>query len=143
MPDYKAIVEDVRGKGAELVQGVKANVLVDQSTRTGLPVGILGVLCYLLGWVSGVVVLGVEFNNTYLRFHALQSICVFLALSIVGALVTTLRVFLLGFAGLINWMLGVFGLVVWMFLMWKGYRGGETGETYKVPVLGELIEARM
>ena len=52
-------------------------------TATGLKENIAGVLCYVLGWVSGIVFLIIEPNNKFVRFHAFQSIIVFAAITLV------------------------------------------------------------
>ncbi len=46
-------------------------------TSTGLEENVAGLLCYVLGWVSGVILLLVESQNPFVRFHAAQSIIVF------------------------------------------------------------------
>ena len=46
-------------------------------TSTGLDENIAGLLCYVLGWVSGIILLLLENENKFVRFHAMQSIIVF------------------------------------------------------------------
>ena len=53
-------------------------------TSTGLEENIAGLLCYVLGWVSGVIFLILEPENKSVRFHAIQSIIVFGILNIAG-----------------------------------------------------------
>ena len=53
-------------------------------TSTGLTENVAGLLCYVLGWVSGIVFLIIEPENKFVRFHAFQSIIVFGLISLVG-----------------------------------------------------------
>ena len=44
----------------------------------GVSQNFAGALAYVLGWVSGFVILIVEKDSAYVRFHAVQSIVVFM-----------------------------------------------------------------
>src|SRR5579859_3147107 len=77
------------------------------------------VLCYVFGWVSGIVMLLVERKNATVRRHAIQSIVVFGFISIV--------LFVLALPAGILFLGGIFGLIagivkfvaffIWIFLM--------------------------
>jgi len=101
-------------------------------TSSGLEENVAGLLCYLFGWVSGLVFLLIEKENAFIRFHAWQSIVVFGAFSIV--------MIVLGIIPLIGWIISSFlGLVVfvlWIILMVKAYQGVH----YKLPWAGDLAE---
>jgi len=101
-------------------------------TSTGLEENIAGLLCYVLGWISGLVMLLVEKENSFVRFHAWQSIIVFGAVTIV----TTV----LGVLPVIGWvlssLLGVLAFVLWIILMVKAFQG----DRYKLPWAGDLAE---
>jgi len=47
------------------------------STGTGLQQNVAGLLCYVLGWITGIIFLVIEKDNKFIRFHAVQSIVVF------------------------------------------------------------------
>ena len=51
-----------------------------EPTSTGLDANLAGVLCYLLGFISGVAFLVLERQNGFVRFHAMQSTLTFLGL---------------------------------------------------------------
>ena len=51
-----------------------------QPSSTGLDPNLAGLLTYVLGFISGLVFLVLEKQNSYVRFHAYQSTIVFLAL---------------------------------------------------------------
>jgi len=106
-----------------------------QKTATGLDQNLVGALAYLLGVVSGIVLLLIEPDNRYVRFHAFQSTFTFLAV-----LVLFLVLMGLGVIGWILWIpcfLGVTAL--WAFLMFKALSGVQ----YKLPLIGEWAEQQV
>ena len=108
---------------------------------TGLSSNVAAALCYLLGFITGIIFLVVEpyRRDKLVRFHAFQSIAfavVVLVLQII------LRMFLsIGFLSF-GFLFAIFGLVsfvIWLaifvfglFLMYKAYNN----ETYMIPILG-------
>jgi uncharacterized membrane protein len=102
-------------------------------------------LCYLLGPITGVLFLVLEpYNkNKTIRFHAFQSIFVFVGLFAVGIVITILSILLVAIP-LIGWIFGTmlhlaFGLgcfVLWLVLMYKAYNN----EKWVTPVVGPLAE---
>ena len=104
-------------------------------TSTGLEENVAGLLCYVLGWVSGLVFILIEKENKFVRFHAMQSIIVF------GAL-TVARI-ILAWIPIIGWILGIIigigAFVLWIILMIKAYQG----EKYKLPWAGNLAEKQV
>ncbi len=101
-------------------------------TSTGLEENVAGLLCYVLGWVSGLVFLLIEKENKFVRFHAMQSIVVFGILSI--ALIIFGFIPIIGL--IIVWILWILGLVLWIVLMIRAYQGA----IYKVPFAGNLAQ---
>ncbi|MCL2604560.1 MAG: hypothetical protein FWD90_08785 [Defluviitaleaceae bacterium] len=111
----------------------------------GLNENIAAALSYLFGAFSGVVVLILERENKFVRFHALQSTLWFLFLYVAGAIISF--VFNIIFSiPLLGWLLGiVLSPVFWiggfilfatkLFLMYKAY----TGTTFKMPILGDVV----
>ncbi len=73
-----------------------------------------------------------EKENKFVRFHAMQSIVVFGAFSVVT--------YILSFIPFIGWiisgLLGVLAFVLWIILMIKAYQG----ERYKLPWAGNFAE---
>ncbi len=111
--------------------------MVDENKNTvlGVTENIEALLCYALGWVTGLVFLLLEQKNEFVRFHALQSLVTFLALFILSAVVGFIP-FLGILVGLVLWPLGV---VLWIVLMVKAYKG----ERYKLPVIGDFVEQQL
>ena len=54
---------------------------MDKSS-TGLEANVAGLLCYVLGWISGLVFILIEQESKFVRYHAMQSIYVFGAISV-------------------------------------------------------------
>jgi uncharacterized membrane protein len=93
-------------------------------SSTGLDENVAGLLCYIAGWVSGLVFFLIEKDSKFVKFHAMQSIITFVA------------VVILAFIPIINWVIGILALVLWIVLMIKAYQG----EKFKLPVIGDLAE---
>lgn len=101
-------------------------------SSTGLDETVAGLLCYVLGWISGIVFVVLEQESTFVKFHAVQSVIVFGALSVVGALLGWIPI--LGL--IIRVAIGILAFVLWVFLMVKAGRG----ERYKVKWAGDYAE---
>jgi len=101
-------------------------------STTGLEPNIAGLLCYLGGWITGIVFLVIEQKNKFVRFHALQSIVTFGALTVAGALLSWIPFF----GGFFIAAIGILAFILWILLMVKAYQG----ELYKVPVAGHVAE---
>lgn len=101
----------------------------------GLRPNVAGALCYVLGWVSGLVFLLFGGDNRFVRFHALQSIFLFGGISVLGLL--------LGFLPTVGAALGsalsLIGLICWVYLMVKAYQN----ERIELPVVGELAQSKV
>ncbi len=101
-------------------------------TSTGLDEKVAGMLSYIVGWITGIIFLILEPNNKYVRFHALQSIIIFGAITVVGAIFGWMGVF--GF--IIRILLSVLAFILWVILLVKSSQG----ERYKVIWAGPLAE---
>jgi uncharacterized membrane protein len=101
-------------------------------TSTGLDENVAGLLCYVLGWISGLVFFLIEKKNKFVRFHALQSIIVFGVLTVASIVFDWIP-----FIGwVIGWIIWVLAIVLWILLMVKAYQG----EKFKLPWSGNLAE---
>jgi len=101
-------------------------------TSTGLDENVAGLLCYVLGWVSGLVFFLIEKKNKFVRFHALQSIIVFGVLFLASFILGWIPVI----GAVISWLISILALVLWIILMIKAYQG----EKFKLPWAGDLAE---
>jgi uncharacterized membrane protein len=103
-------------------------------SSTGIQPNVAGLLCYLLGFITGIVFLIIEKENKFVRFHAMQSIIVFGGIFVLNVILT--------FIPFIGWLLGflisLLGLILWILLMVKAYNG----TMYKLPVVGDMAEQK-
>ena len=103
---------------------------VEEKTATGLPKNTAAALSYALGWLTGIIFLLVE-KDKFVRFHAMQSIAVFGALTILMIM------------PVIGWVLSpllmILGFVVWLLLIYKAYQG----EEFALPYVGEFAKKQL
>jgi len=101
------------------------------SAGLGLPRNTTAALAYVLGMVTGVVVLVLERDDEYVRYHALQSV----ALSVVwlGGWIVLMVIPVIGWILLPFW--GLMCFVLWLVAMVKAWQG----ERFRLPILGEYV----
>lgn len=124
--------------------GLDGNV----AAAIGYPIGILAIICLIM-----------EKENRFVKFHALQSILLHVAMLIVGiglAIIFMIIGIVLGVAAAAanssagGGLAGIFGLLsflIWMLIL-VAYVGGlimaavkaYNGLTYKLPIVGNLAE---
>jgi len=105
---------------------------VSDISTTGLVPNIAGLLCYIAGWITGIIFLVIEQKNRFVRFHAIQSIIVFGTLTVAYALLTHIPFVGVAFGVII----GILTFIIWIVLMIKAFQG----EFYKLPIAGDLAE---
>jgi uncharacterized membrane protein len=88
-------------------------------------------LSYLGGWITGLIFLLLKRENSFVRFHAMQSLIFFGAMSIVTTVFS--HIFLLSSIGV---GLGFVSFICWIVLMVKAARG----RYYKLPIVGDYAE---
>ena len=93
-----------------------------------------GLLCYVLGWISGIVLFLIEPENKFVRFHAIQSIVVFGALNIAVIILGWIPVL----GAVFSWIISVLAFILWIVLMVKAVQGTK----YKLPWAGNFAEKR-
>jgi len=104
-------------------------------TSMGLEENIAGVLCYVLGWITGIVFLILEKENKFVRFHAWQSVATFLPLWVIWWIFMWIP-----FIGwMISWLIVILIVILWLVLMFKAYQG----EMYKLPIAGDFAEKQI
>ena len=108
----------------------KANPAKQNSSVT-LDENILAALAYFFGYIGGFVVLLIEKENKFVRFHATQSIFTFLPLQV---FVWVLRSLAAG--QLLASPIWTLWLILVILLIIKAYNG----EKYKLPIVGDLAE---
>jgi len=93
---------------------------------------VAALLSYVLGWVTGLIFFLIEKESKFVKFHAMQSIITF------GAL--TILYIILAWIPILGWVLGaiiwILEVVLWIVLMIKAYQGVK----FKLPFAGDLAE---
>jgi len=106
----------------------------------GLNENIAAAVSYVFGAFSGVVVLILERENKFVRFHALQSTLFFLFVKVLFAILNFLvDIPILGFLlGLllnpVLWAGGIVVLLAWLFLMYQAFEN----KPFKLPIFGDV-----
>ncbi len=101
-------------------------------------------LCYLVGWVTGIIFLIVDKRPT-VRFHAAQSIVVFGGLSIIYYIILSMFAMSIAigtfgvwsFGLMIFWLVRLAFLILWILLMVKAYQR----QMFRVPIAANLADA--
>ena len=104
------------------------------NTSLGLNEHVEALLCYVLGWLTGIIFLLLEKKNRFVRFHAMQSLVVFLALFVISLVVEFIPIV----GPLLSILILPVSLVLWVLLMFKAYQG----ERYKLPWIGDFAESK-
>lgn len=112
-----------------------------QPAASGLQENVAGLLCYLLGWLTGIIFLLID-KRPFVRFHAAQSIVVFGSLFVLRLILTFFWIgsYHYGFFGihlLISSLLGIVTLAAWVILMIFAYQG----KRFEVPVAAGIAKS--
>lgn len=110
-------------------------------TSMGLDENVEGALCYLLGFITGIVFLVMEKDSKFVKFHAVQSIIISLALWAFNMVITSIlfaafTYSMWGMVAMISSLISLIALIVWIMLMLKAYQG----EKFKLPIVGDIAE---
>jgi uncharacterized membrane protein len=115
-----------------------------QTSSTGLAPNVAGAIAYLLGPITGIILLVMEKDSPFVRFHAAQStvlgvvmVVVSIVLSILSAILAVVPILGWLAAVLVNFVFGVVTFVLWILLMWKAF----SGEEWEVPVVGSYARS--
>ena len=103
-------------------------------SSTGLQPNVAGLLCYLAGFITGIIFLVIEKDNKFVRFHAMQSLLTFGAFFVlqVGCVITIFLIFLVP-------IINIASLILWIILMVKAYQG----EMFKLPIIGDIAQKKI
>jgi uncharacterized membrane protein len=107
----------------------------NKKTTLGISENIEGLLCYVLGFISGIVFLVLEKENKFVRFHAIQSLATFLTIFVISMVVGMIPII----GGIISMLITPLALILWLLLMYKAFKG----ERFKLPVVGDFAEKQI
>lgn len=112
------------------------------ATAAGMTDNVAGALCYLVGFITGILFLVMEpySKKPFVRFHAFQSI--FFSLTWIGLSIAMSIVFTILGLAMHMWfiflplrmILGLTGFVLWLFCMFKA----NSGEWFQLPIIGPM-----
>jgi uncharacterized membrane protein len=110
------------------------------SGTSGLEENVAGLLCYVLGWVTGLIFFIID-KRPFVKFHAAQSIAMSVGIMAVyfafGILFAMMHFVSMGFLALAIWpLLWLLVFVLWIFMMYKAYQH----EKFKLPLIGDIAE---
>jgi uncharacterized membrane protein len=109
------------------------------ASSEGLAENVAGLLCYVLGWVTGIIFILID-KRPFVRFHAAQSIVVFGALTLLrigfGIVMGIGGVVGFGLWALVSMVLGLLTVILWILLMIKAYQH----ELFRVPIAAPIAD---
>jgi len=115
------------------------------SGESGMAENVAGLLCYVLGWVTGIIFLLID-KRPYVRFHAAQSIVVFGGLHVINIIIGIMfgaGFMMMGGFGAFGMGAALYGLVsllafiLWILLMVKAYQH----EKFEVPIAAGIAKS--
>ena len=105
----------------------------------GLQENVAGALCYSLMFFSGIVILVMEKENKFVRFHALQSTLWFMLLSVARFILRFFVGWIPFVGGLLDSFFVMLIIATWLLLMVNAY----LGKQFKLPIIGDIVEAQI
>jgi uncharacterized membrane protein len=111
------------------------------SPTEGLQENVAGLLCYIFGFITGIIFLLID-KRPFVKFHAAQSIVVFFGLFVIRVGLIFMHSMMgggllsFGFLGMIGLLVSLLSLVLWILLMVKAYQH----EMFKVPIAAPIAE---
>ncbi len=131
--------------GAGAPGGAAAPEFQPQAASAGLSDNAAGAICYLLGFITGILflVLAPYNQSRNVRFHSFQSIflniawfVLWIGIAIVSAVLIHIP-FLGPIVSFLLWgCLSIGALVIWLYMMFKTYNG----EKIVLPIIGPMAE---
>jgi uncharacterized membrane protein len=111
------------------------------ASSEGLSENVAGLLCYLAGWITGIIFLLID-KRPWVRFHAAQSIAVFGGLTVVQIALSVMSstiggVLGFGLMSMLGLLIGLITFVLWILLMVKAYKH----ETFRVPIAAGVADS--
>lgn len=102
----------------------------DKKHTTSIPPGIAAAASYFFPFLGGLVMLAIEKEDRFVRFHAAQSI-VFWIVALPVAFLSNIPV--------LGWIIGFAFMVVWIFLMYQAWMNRE----FEIPWLGAIARKQV
>ncbi len=103
---------------------------------------LVAALSYFIFFITGIVILFVEKDDKFIRFHAMQSTIVFGGLFTVNLVFQLLLepIAIIGFlAPAVGLLISILAIIIWLVSMVKAYQG----QMFKWPIAGGIAERQV
>jgi len=109
------------------------------ATSSGIDKRTGAFLSYLLGWITGLIMLFVGKNDPDVKYHAAQSLVFFGGLTVINFILGILGGLshALFFFGWITDVIALFGFIMWIVCLYKAWSGG--GARFQIPIVGSFV----
>ncbi len=109
-----------------------------KKTSLGMDENVEAALSYFLGFLTGILFFVLEKDNKFVKFHAMQSIAVFIALFVINMVLgIILSITIVGL--MLLPLIYLLELILWIMLMYKAYKG----EKFMLPIAGDFAEKQV
>jgi len=105
----------------------------ENKSSTGMDQNVASLLCYVLGFITGLIFILIEKDNKVVRFHAFQSLFTFLATFVIQILIGII-ISIIPILAIFSLVFSLAVLVLWIFLMVKAFQN----QMIKLPIVGDL-----
>jgi uncharacterized membrane protein len=119
--------------GTPSSDGSLSGPIKSTKSSTGLETNVAGLLCYLVGWITGIIFLVIEKEDKTVRFHAVQSIAIFGSLTILEIIFRMIPVI----GWVVTSLLGILGFIIWICLLIMTYQG----KMVRIPVACNIADS--
>ena len=102
---------------------------------SGLEPHVAAAVAYLFGAISGIIMLILEKDDRFVRFHAMQSVITFLGAAVLHFVLIGIPV--VGWVLYGPFIVGV--IMLWAFLIYNAFRA----RLYKLPYIGDFAEKQI
>jgi len=125
--------------------GAVAVAVADTSAAQPMATNVAGALAYLAGFITGIIFMATEpyKSNSFIRFHAFQSIFLnvaMLAVYIVLGIFSAILMHIIPLLGILFTLayavMGLGFFCLWLFLIYKAYNK----EKFLLPIIGPMAE---
>lgn len=101
-------------------------------SSTNLDPKVAGLLCYALGFITGIIFLVIEKQSRFVKFHALQSTAVFAILTVANLILGMIPII----GVIVSFVLTPLTFILWIVLMLFALQGKQ----FKIPYIGDWVE---
>ena len=107
----------------------------EAESSTGMSANVAGLLCYVAGWITGIVFVVLEKKSTFVKFHAWQSIMTFGVLTVASLILSWIPII----GWILGTLIGILSFILWIILIIQA----GTGKMWKVPWAGDWAEKQI